>query len=60
VPGCSHRATHSHHICIHGGYLRVFGRAPAALTWFLNGKVRRGPVGQGRPRASTAPAPTPA
>jgi len=36
-----------HHLrCIHGGYLRVFGRAPGALTWFLNGKVWRGPVGQ--------------
>jgi hypothetical protein len=29
-----------HHLrCIHGGYLRVFGRAPDQLTWFLGGKV---------------------
>jgi hypothetical protein len=78
VPGCSHRATHSHHIalrshgggdepwnqvavcafhhlrCIHGGYLRVFGRAPDALTWFLCGKVWRGPVGQGCEAAEAA------
>ena len=33
-----------HHLCcIHRGYLRVFGRAPDALTWFLGGKVWRGP-----------------
>ena len=61
VPGCSHRASHAHHVipraqggsddpenlvalcafhhlrCIHGGYLRVFGRAPDGLTWFLGG-----------------------
>ena len=67
VPGCSHRATHSHHVefrsrgggdesenrvalcafhhlrCIHAGYLRVVGRAPDALTWFLGGKVWSGP-----------------
>jgi hypothetical protein len=67
VPGCSHRASHSHHIisrarggtddpwnlvslcafhhlrCIHGGYLRVFGRAPEELTWFLGGNVWNGP-----------------
>jgi hypothetical protein len=29
-----------HHLrCVHGGYLRVVGRAPDALTWFLNGEV---------------------
>jgi hypothetical protein len=62
VPGCSHGATHSHHVdfrshgggdepenqvavcafhhlrCIHGGYLQVTGRAPAELTWWLDGK----------------------
>jgi hypothetical protein len=78
VPGCSHRASHSHHIafrshgggdgpenqvavcafhhlrCIHGGTLRVFGRAPDALTWFLCGKVWRGPVGQGCGAAEAA------
>ncbi|WP_369730613.1 HNH endonuclease [Anaeromyxobacter sp. Fw109-5] len=67
VPGCSHRAAHSHHIdfrshggsddpenqvglcafhhlrCIHGGFLRVFGRAPDGLTWRLGGRVWRGP-----------------
>jgi hypothetical protein len=33
-----------HHLrCIHGGYLLVFGRAPDALTWFLGGKLWRGP-----------------
>ncbi len=27
-----------HHLrCIHGGYLKVVGRAPDALTWTLNG-----------------------
>ncbi len=27
-----------HHLrCIHDGYLKVVGRAPVALTWFLNG-----------------------
>ena len=78
VPGCSHRAGHSHHIafrshgggdepenqvaacafhhlrCIHGGTLRVFGRAPDALTWFLCGKLWRGPVGQGCEAAEAA------
>jgi hypothetical protein len=30
-----------HHLrCIHGGTLRVFGRAPDALVWFRGGKVR--------------------
>jgi hypothetical protein len=71
VPGCSRKASHSHHItfrsrgggdeaenqvalcafhhlrCIHGGWLRVFGRAPDALTWFLGGRVWRGPTGMG-------------
>jgi hypothetical protein len=66
VPGCSHHATHAHHIdfrshgggdeeanqisvcafhhlrCIHGGYLRVVGRAPDQLTWFLGGEPWRG------------------
>jgi hypothetical protein len=33
-----------HHLrCIHGGWLRVFGRAPDQLTWFLGGKIWRGP-----------------
>lgn len=32
-----------HHLrCIHGGFLRVFGRAPDALTWLLNGEVWTG------------------
>src|SRR5512138_1287876 len=67
VPGCSHAATHAHHVefkshgggdeeenlvglcafhhlrCIHGGWLRVTGRAPDALTWILRGKVWTGP-----------------
>jgi hypothetical protein len=67
VPGCSHRAAHSHHVlyrsqlggdelenqialcafhhlrCVHGGWLRVFGRAPDALTWVLAGKPWQGP-----------------
>jgi hypothetical protein len=33
-----------HHLrCIHGGYLRVVGRAPDALRWFLGGKPWSGP-----------------
>jgi hypothetical protein len=33
-----------HHLrCIHGGWLRVVGRAPDALTWFLRGRVWDGP-----------------
>jgi hypothetical protein len=33
-----------HHLrCVHGGFLRVFGRAPDALAWFHRGKVWRGP-----------------
>jgi len=33
-----------HHLrCIHDGYLRVFGRAPDGLTWFLGGLLWRGP-----------------
>jgi hypothetical protein len=67
VPGCSHRASHAHHVlfrshggddrldnqvglcafhhlrCIHGGYLRVIGRAPDALRWFLGGRPWAGP-----------------
>lgn len=67
VPGCSHRATHAHHVlfrshggghelanqigtcgfhhlrCIHGGHLRVVGRAPDALRWFLGGRAWSGP-----------------
>jgi hypothetical protein len=67
VPGCSHRATHAHHVlfrshgggdelenqvalcafhhlrCIHGGTLRVVGRAPDDLRWFLNGEPWAGP-----------------
>jgi hypothetical protein len=34
-----------HHLrCIHGGWLRVVGRAPDQLTWFLGGAIWRGPV----------------
>jgi hypothetical protein len=67
VPGCSHRATHAHHVlfrshgggddldnqigvcafhhlrCIHGGHLRVVGRAPSGLRWFLHGNRWEGP-----------------
>jgi hypothetical protein len=33
-----------HHLrCIHAGHLRVEGRAPDALTWFLGGEAWRGP-----------------
>jgi hypothetical protein len=33
-----------HHLrCIHGGWLRVAGRAPAALTWILRGSIWNGP-----------------
>jgi 5-methylcytosine-specific restriction endonuclease McrA len=33
-----------HHLrCIHGGWLRVVGRAPDALTWFLRGEPWSGP-----------------
>jgi hypothetical protein len=33
-----------HHLrCIHGGWLRVVGRAPDALTWILRGRVWTGP-----------------
>jgi hypothetical protein len=33
-----------HHLrCIHSGYLRVIGRAPDALRWFLNGTPWAGP-----------------
>jgi hypothetical protein len=32
-----------HHLrCVHGGFLRVFGRAPDDLTWLLNGEVWTG------------------
>ncbi|HSN89623.1 MAG TPA: hypothetical protein VLS93_00205 [Anaeromyxobacteraceae bacterium] len=35
-----------HHLrCIHGGWLRVVGRAPDALTWILRGRVWTGPRG---------------
>jgi hypothetical protein len=68
VPGCSHRAAHSHHLdprshggsddpenqvalcpfhhlrCVHGGWLRVVGTAPHALTWFVRGRVWTGPA----------------
>jgi hypothetical protein len=67
VPGCSHRATHAHHVdfrshgggdelenqvalcafhhlrCVHGGTLRVVGRAPDGLSWFLLGEPWSGP-----------------
>ncbi|HUL58403.1 MAG TPA: HNH endonuclease signature motif containing protein [Anaeromyxobacteraceae bacterium] len=69
VPGCSHRATQTHHVlyrshgggddpenkiglcafhhlrCIHGGWLRVVGKAPDQLRWFLNGEPWAGPRG---------------
>jgi 5-methylcytosine-specific restriction endonuclease McrA len=33
-----------HHLrCVHGGYLRVVGRAPDELSWFLLGSPWRGP-----------------
>jgi hypothetical protein len=33
-----------HHLrCVHGGYLRILGHAPDALTWFLGGEVWSGP-----------------
>ncbi|GEJ59492.1 HNH endonuclease [Anaeromyxobacter diazotrophicus] len=39
-----------HHLrCIHGGYLRVVGRAPDGLRWFLGGRPCSGP------RAAAAP-----
>jgi hypothetical protein len=39
-----------HHLrCIHGGWLRVTGRAPDALTWILRGRRWTGP--RGRPSA---------
>ena len=35
-----------HHLrCIHGGWLRVTGRAPDALTWILRGRIWTGPRG---------------
>jgi hypothetical protein len=41
-----------HHLrCIHGGFLRVFGRAPDSLAWFFGGKLWRGP---GLPAATRA------
>jgi hypothetical protein len=44
-----------HHLrCVHGGYLRVFGRAPDALVWFRGGKVWRGPGAEVRGDASHA------
>lgn len=73
VPGCSHRASHAHHVLfrsrggsdeldnqigtcafhhlrgIHGGFLRVVGRAPARLRWYLNGAPWTGPQGADRP-----------
>lgn len=34
-----------HHLCcVHGGWLRVTGRAPDALTWILRGRVWTGPA----------------
>jgi hypothetical protein len=33
-----------HHLrCVHGGWLRVVGRAPDALTWILRGRIWTGP-----------------
>jgi hypothetical protein len=33
-----------HHLrCVHGGWLRVTGRAPDALTWILRGRIWTGP-----------------
>jgi hypothetical protein len=35
-----------HHLrCIHGGYLKVIGRAPDELRWFLGGEPWSGPSG---------------
>jgi hypothetical protein len=35
-----------HHLrCVHGGYLRVVGQAPHALTWFRDGEVFTGAAG---------------
>ena len=35
-----------HHLrCVHGGWLRVTGRAPDALTWILRGQIWAGPRG---------------
>jgi hypothetical protein len=35
-----------HHLrCIHGGWLRVTGRAPDGLAWILRGRIWRGPRG---------------
>jgi hypothetical protein len=35
-----------HHLrCIHGGWLRVVGRAPDGLTWILRGRIWTGPRG---------------
>jgi hypothetical protein len=34
-----------HHLRgIHGGWLRVFGKAPDELTWILDGKEWQGPA----------------
>ncbi len=39
-----------HHLrCIHGGYLRVVGRAPEGLRWYLDGAPWTGPRGADRP-----------
>jgi hypothetical protein len=78
VPGCSHRASHAHHVsfrsrgggdelenqigacafhhlrCIHGGYLRVTGRAPEGLSWYLNGEPWMGPQGADGPTRKRA------
>ena len=41
-----------HHLrCIHGGHLRVVGRAPEGLSWYLHGAPWAGPQGADRPTA---------
>jgi hypothetical protein len=38
-----------HHLrCVHGGWLRVVGRAPDELRWYLRGQPWKGPVPAGR------------
>jgi hypothetical protein len=45
-----------HHLgCVHGGYLRVAGRAPDALTWFVEGVPWSGPVPAGAGEPASLP-----
>jgi hypothetical protein len=41
--GSSGAAPFHHLRCIHGGYLKVIGRAPDDLRWFVNGEPWEGP-----------------